>query len=176
MGDTPFTLDGIDHLAIATNDLKGTLGFFCDVLDLPLGGLFWMHGVEGAVHAFLPFPDGRTLSFIRFAEQRPRQAGVSYATWPGDPMPAGAMQHVALQVASRAELDRARERIKASGVKVSHPIDHGFCTSIYLAGPDDLQLEITHQVRPLDEREFDQSAADRCGISAEELAHLAGRG
>src|SRR5215210_2836320 len=107
--------------------MKATLEFYCGVLGLPLSGLFWMHGVEGAVHAFCPFGDGRMLSFIQFAEPVvPRESGRTYSSWPGCPMPAGAMQHVALQVDDPAQLDAVRERLKAHGVRVSKPTDHGF--------------------------------------------------
>ena len=162
-------LTGIDHLAVATKDMKSTLDFYCGVLGIPLGGLFWMHGVEGAVHAFLTFPDGRMLSFIQFAEERPRQRGVTYATWAGEVMPAGTMQHLALQVPSSEALQGLRHRLVEHGVKVSEAIDHDFCVSVYFAGPDDVQLEVTYSTRPLDDREFDDSACSHCGITEENL-------
>lgn len=169
---TPRLLTGINHLAVATDDMRSALEFYCGALGLPLGGLFWMHGVEGAVHAFIPFPDGRMFSLIQFAESRPRQAGMTYPDWAGGAMPAGTMQHVALQVDSAEDLDAARQRLKSRGVKVAGPIDHGFCTSIYFVGPDDVQMEITHPYRSLDDREFDSSAVQHCGIDDALLAAL----
>lgn len=169
---TKIGLSGIDHLAVATSNMKSTLEFYTGTLGLPLGGLFWMHGVQGAVHAFLPFEDGRTLSFIQFAEDPPAQLGVSHAATMRDGVPGGVMQHVALQVPDHAALDEMRARIKEHGVGVSQPIDHGFCTSIYFDGPDGVHLEITCQLRPLDDREFDATAAAHCGIDADDLNAL----
>ncbi len=168
-----FTLPtGINHLAVATDDMKATLTFYAEALGLPLSGLFWMHGVAGAIHAFCEFPDGRMLSFIQFAQPVPRPEGVSHAASPADAVPGGTTQHVALEAPDLATLDQMRERLKAHGVKVSRPVEHGFCTSIYFAGPDDVQLEITVAHRRLDEREIDAEVVERCGISAAELERL----
>lgn len=161
---------GINHLAIATDDMRTTLDYYCNVVGLPLGGLFWMHGVEGAVHAFLPFPDGRMLSFIQFAESTPQQKGVSYPGWAGGAMPAGTMQHVALHLEDRAELDAMRDRLVAKGRTVSEPMDHGFCVSIYTKAPDRVELEFTILTRPLGPEELDPEVVAHCGISPEELA------
>jgi catechol 2,3-dioxygenase-like lactoylglutathione lyase family enzyme len=40
----------INHLAIATRDIKTQIAFFCDVLGCELKALFWMHSAEGAWH------------------------------------------------------------------------------------------------------------------------------
>lgn len=165
-------LTGIEHLALATDDMRSTLDFYTRVLGLPLGGLFWMHGVEGAVHAFLPFPDGRSLSFIQFAEPQPAAPGVSHAESMFHGVPAGVMQHVALQVDDKDALEALRARIRAHGVKVTRPIDHGFVRSIYFDGPDGVHLEVACPTRPLDHREFEASAADHCGISDDELRRM----
>ena len=44
---------GINHLALATTDMKAQLTFWCDVLGLPLKALYRMHGVPGAFHGFV---------------------------------------------------------------------------------------------------------------------------
>lgn len=165
-------LAGIDHLALATSDMRSTLEFYTSALGLRLGGLFWMHGVDGAVHAFLPFDDGRTLSFIQFADDPPAQVGVSHAKSMRGSVPGGVMQHVALQVDDATALTALRQRLIDHDVAVSEPIDHGFCTSIYFQGPDRVLLEVTHPDRQLDDREIDLEAAAHCGIDAELLERL----
>jgi catechol 2,3-dioxygenase-like lactoylglutathione lyase family enzyme len=163
---------GIHHLAVATADIRSTLHFYCEKLGLPLAGLFWMHGVEGAVHAFVPFPDGRMLSFIQFAEDRPQEKGITFPGWAGGVMPAGTMQHLAFGVRDAQELQQLRDRLEASEVAVAGPIDHGFCTSIYFAGPENVQLEATYQSRSLDDREFEATAVALVGMDEAEVAAL----
>ena len=46
-------IKGLHHVAIATGNMKEQLQFFSDVLGMRLQGLYWMHGVEGAWHAFM---------------------------------------------------------------------------------------------------------------------------
>ena len=46
-------INGLHHVAIATGNMKEQLQFFSDVLGMRLQGLYWMHGVEGAWHAFM---------------------------------------------------------------------------------------------------------------------------
>ena len=53
------------------------------------------------------------------------------------------MQHLALNVDDDAQLIAMRDRIRSRGVNVIGPIDHGFCKSIYFAGPEHLTLEIS---------------------------------
>ena len=49
------------------------------------------------------------------------------------------------------------------------PIGHGFCKSIYFAGPEGLTLEVSAQVTPLDPaRWVDPKVLDACGISGAE--------
>lgn len=163
------TLNGIDHLALATSDMRSAVEFYTDVLGLSLGGLFWMHGVDGAVHAFLPFPDGRTLSLIQFTDDPPRQVGVSHPISMRHAVPGGVMQHVAFQVDDDVALEAMRERLEAKGVTVTKPVDHGFCRSVYFRGPDHTHLEATCVLRPMDDREFELDAAEHCGITADDL-------
>ena len=49
--------DGINHLAIATRDIKGQIEFFTDVLGGELKALYWMHGVADTFHAFVERED-----------------------------------------------------------------------------------------------------------------------
>ena len=47
------TPNAVHHIAISTADMKSQIAFFSDVLGMSLQGLFWMHGVPNAWHAFL---------------------------------------------------------------------------------------------------------------------------
>ena len=53
------------------------------------------------------------------------------------------MQHVALQVRDSDELRALRDRIRNRGIPAIGPVDHGFCRSLYFAGPEGVLLELT---------------------------------
>jgi catechol-2,3-dioxygenase len=87
-------------------------------------------------------------------------------------MPAGTMQHVALHVETVDDLNAMRDRLAGKGLAVSEPIDHGFCTSIYLQAPDHVQLEFSTLTRPLGSEEMDEEVLAHCDISAAELVAM----
>jgi hypothetical protein len=77
-------------------------------------------------------------------------------------------------VKDEAHLIAMRDRIRSKGVNVIGPIDHGFCKSIYFAGPDQMTLEVAVQqggAIPAD-RWIDPAVLERAGISAEEAARF----
>lgn len=156
--------------------MKRTLEFYCNVLGLPLVGLFRMHGVKRAVHAFVELEPGRYLSFIHFPSPPEQVGGTTHAEWPGQATPPATMQHLALHLDTEAELADVERRLRNAGYNVTPPIDHGFCKSIYLAGPDSVCLELTINLRPMGPDEIEADVVERCGISEAELAELrAGR-
>ena len=57
------TPNAFHHIAISTADMKSQIAFFSDVLGMSLLGLFWMHGVPNAWHAFLEMGDA-SFSFV----------------------------------------------------------------------------------------------------------------
>jgi hypothetical protein len=64
-----------------------------------------------------------------------------------------------------------RDRIRAKGVRVLGPLDHGFCKSIYFGGPENLVLEVSTSQAAIDAQAWiDPEVVGLCGISSEELA------
>ncbi len=165
---------GLNHLALSVADMKRTLEFYTGLLGLRLDGLFPMHGVPGAVHAFLDLGDGRQLSFIRFRSPKDRVEGLTYPAHPGRSSAVGTMHHVALNVRDEATLLAVRDRVLASGRHCAGPIDHGFCRSIYFKGPDEEQLEVSWFARKLGAEEMDAETVHAIGISPAELAAMTG--
>ena len=50
------------------------------------------------------------------------------------------------------------------------PMDHGFCASIYFAGPENLSLELAYSKAPIDQEAWiDPEVTALAGISFEEL-------
>ena len=166
-------VEGLHHLAICTADMKAQIEFFTDKLGMELVALYWMHGVENTWHGFLRLNDESSIAFVSNPEigKIPRVLGESHAGNPGANCAGGAMQHLALKVKNNTELLAMRDRLRAKGVPVMGPIDHGFCCSIYFAGPENLSLEFSWSREPIDaEAWIDPEVVELAGISAAELA------
>lgn len=136
-------LAGLHHLAISTNDMKGQIEFFSDVLGMRLTALYWMHGVEGAWHGFLQLGDS-SVAFVFLDGNKDQETvvGQTHAGHGGGTSAPGTMQHVAFSVDTQADLLAMRDRIRSRGVNIIGPIHHGMCSSIYFAGPENLTLEV----------------------------------
>ncbi|MEM9607599.1 MAG: VOC family protein [Actinomycetota bacterium] len=164
--------NGVHHIAICTKDIKAQIEFFTDVLGAELKALYWMHGVEGAWHGFLRLNDASYVAFVETPEIRDiePQLGVSHAATTAAPSAAGTLQHLALGTETKEELMELRDRIRSRGVNVLGPIEHGMCTSIYFAGPEGLNLEISWSESVIDERAWiDPEVVELAGIDAAEL-------
>ena len=147
-------LNGVHHVAFMTADVKMQIEFFSDVLGMKLKALYWMHNVDGYFHAFMELNDNSSVAFVfaPMVKDIPVEKGISHAGNPIKPCSAGVMQHIAFSVNTDSELLAMRDRIRSKGVRVLGPLDHGFCQSIYFAGPEDLALEISTSPRGIDEK------------------------
>jgi catechol 2,3-dioxygenase-like lactoylglutathione lyase family enzyme len=95
--------NGVHHLAIATKDIKAQIEFFTRVVGMELVALYWMHGVDETVHAFLRLGDSSSLALVQGPPTMraiPAVPGVSHPGFSAGPVAGGAMQHVALNVSS----------------------------------------------------------------------------
>ena len=80
------------------------------------------------------------------------------------------MQHVAFKVKNHEELLAMRDRLRSKGVPVMGPLEHGMCCSIYFAGPEDLSLELSYSLEPIDQNLWiDPEVVALAGISEDEL-------
>jgi catechol 2,3-dioxygenase-like lactoylglutathione lyase family enzyme len=164
--------NGVHHLALMTKDIKAQIEYFTDVLGAELKALYWMHGVQGAWHGFLQLNDHSYLAFVQTPEVAGIEPviGVSHAANPGAPSAGGTMQHVAFNVNNMDELLAMRDRIRSRGINIYGPLDHGMCHSIYFAGLEGLNLEVSFSEVGLDERAWiDPEVVALAGISDEEL-------
>lgn len=163
--------NGIHHIAIMSADMKAQLTFFTQVLGLPLVGLFEMHGVPGGRHAFLKLDEDSFFSVVELdgVGEIPSTVGVTHAGTGAGKCAPGVTQHIALRVPDEAGLIAMRDRIRSHGVPAIGPIGHGFCKSIYFAGPEGLTLEVSYAVTSCDPAHWvDPAMLAACGISAEE--------
>lgn len=161
---------GVNHLALATADMKTQIKFWTEVLGCPLKALYWMHGVEGTFHGFVELSPDSYVAFVQHPKNPTDiELGITHAGNSAGPVTVGAMQHVALHAKTFDDLMTMRDRIRSHGVQVMGPIDHGFIQSIYFAGPEGLSLEIAHGSAIPAENWIDPEVTDLCGISAEEV-------
>lgn len=167
------TLNGVHHLAIMTADVKSQIEFFSDVLGMKLKALYWMHNVDGYFHAFMELNPSCSVAFVCAPSVKdiPTHFGISHAGNPVKPCAPGTMQHLAFNCDTDEELHAMRDRIRAKGVRVLGPLDHGFCKSIYFGGPENLVLEVSTSASAIDaEAWIDPEVVARNGITPEELA------
>jgi catechol 2,3-dioxygenase-like lactoylglutathione lyase family enzyme len=165
--------NGIHHLAFMAADIKKHIAFFSQVMGCPLVALFDMHGVPGALHAFLKMNDHSYFSIVQMPEldKIPVELGRTHAGTGAGPSAPGTLQHLAFGVATDADLIAMRDRIRSHGVNVIGPIDHGMCRSIYFAGPDNMTLEVANSQAPIDPKAWvDPKVLEKAGISANEAA------
>ena len=162
---------GIHHIAIMAADIKTHIAFFSEVMGCPLVALFDMHGVKGGLHAFHQMSEHSYFSIVQLpdVDKIPVTLGVTHAGNGALPSAAGTMQHLAFRADDEAGLLAMRDRIRSHGVNVIGPLDHGFCKSIYFAGPDHLTLEVAASVSDIDPaRWIDPSVLEKAGISSAE--------
>lgn len=172
------TVNGVNHLAISTTNMKEQIKYFTNVLGMRLVALYWMHGLEGCWHGFLQLNESSTIAFVFSPDNK--DAKVEYgSTHPGftaGGCARGAMQHLALNVDTLEDLLNMRDRIRSHGVNVFGPLDHGFCHSIYFQGPEDLCLEVAtfgDAEYPIGAKDWvDSEVQQLAGISDEELAEF----
>lgn len=164
---------GVNHLALSTADMKGQLTYWSDVLGCPTKALYWMHGVPDTFHGFVELAPDSYIAFVQ-SPNNPTEVewGVTHAGNAGAALTAGTMQHLALHVDTLDDLLTMRDRIRSRGIQVMGPIDHGFCQSIYFAGPEHLALEVTTGSAIDPEQWIDPEVQGLCGISDAELAAL----
>ena len=167
--------NGVHHLAIATRDVKAQLDFFTDVVGMELVALYWMHGVENTVHAFVKMGETSTIAFVQAPEMKDIEPklGVSHAGFIAGNVAPGVMQHLALNVDSEADLMAMRDRVRSKGHWVMGPADHGFCKSIYLAAPEGIMLEFSTWTGLDTDEWIDPEVVSHCDMTAADIATIA---
>lgn len=141
---------GFSHIGLATHDLDRTRVFYENVLGFKPVVADQFKIAEGGRlrHLFLDVGHDQLLAFMQ-AEGVPRiprdfDAGINRGL--GVP---SAFYHFAFEAGSPAVLAEKRDALRASGVKVTDIIDHGWAQSIYFEDPNGLQLEYCCMTRNL---------------------------
>ncbi|MGD8980854.1 MAG: VOC family protein [Desulfobacterales bacterium] len=136
---------GINHLAMATQDMDTTVRFWRDLLGLRLvaglGGPKYRHYFfelsEYDMIAFFEWPDVEKIS--------EKDHGVPVR----GPF---VFDHVSLGVKSDEDLWELKDKLDTAGFWVSEVIDHGFIHSIYSFDPNNIPIEFSAPISGLDIR------------------------
>ena len=141
--------NGVNHLAMATGDMDGTIRFWRDLLGMRLvAGL----GQLGYRHYFFQISESDLIAFFE---------------WPGvEPVPKKEhgrpvsgpfiFDHVSFGVDTEEDLWELKDRLEAAGFHVSDMIDHGFIHSIYAHDPNGIPVEFSHNVEGINIRKEPQ--------------------
>jgi catechol 2,3-dioxygenase-like lactoylglutathione lyase family enzyme len=136
---------GVNHLALVTGNMDGTIGFWRDLLGMRLvAGL----GKPGYRQYFFHVSDHDMIVFFEWPRVEPVEEKEH-----GRPV-AGrvAFDHVSFGVENEDELWKLKDRLEAAGVWVSEVIDHGFIHSIYSFDPNGIPVEFSYEVPGTDVR------------------------
>jgi len=145
MKSRAFTISRIGHVGLHVTDIDRSIAWYRDVLGLTLTGRW-------------PFGDGEIV-FMRFTDDHHNIVLMTHPT-PVDPAGAGgyrALQHIAMEMASRDEWLKALAELRRKGVEIkAGPLVHGFeggtgpgtleggsgSRSFYFEDPDGNSLEL----------------------------------
>jgi len=158
-------ITGINHLVLVCKDMEETLRFYRDLLGLKVKATLpgskqrqtgWATE-QGAPESdlrrlyFLEMEDGSIITFAEIPDDRTKADQSLFLPnfWPGKGTPPGIpkkMDHLALNVETRADLGWFQQRLKSNGIEVSEieerPSNPKFVKSIYFYDPNDVPLEI----------------------------------
>ncbi|BDW81464.1 glyoxalase [Erythrobacter sp. Dej080120_24] len=158
---------GINHIALVCRDMKETVRFYTEVLNMPLFKTVQLP--DGGQHFFFDCGGGNAIAFFWWKDAPPAAPGIaSVRKFPFDAKTAvGSMNHLAFDM-EEAELEAALDRLAEAGVEHTHAVlNHDdsprgyspemhegvFVRSVYFTDPNGIMLEFaatTKQFGPED--------------------------
>ncbi|SDR35193.1 Catechol 2,3-dioxygenase [Rhizobiales bacterium GAS191] len=136
-------INGLHHFAYRCRDAEETRHFYEDILGLPLVHLVRADKVPSTgedcpfVHIFFRMTDGSHIAFFDLGDNVKAEPSPNTPAW---------VNHLALAVADRDELRRAKDKLEAAGIPVLGVTDHHFIESIYFFDPNGIRLELTTDI------------------------------
>ncbi len=127
--------EGLNHLALITNDMDATVRFWHGVMGAPLIATI---GTDTFRHYFFGFGSHSSVAFFEYigrqADQIAKPAGVFDAR-------AGHFDHLSMNLPDEDALLALRQRLVDAGSEVTEVVDHGLMRSIYFSDPNGIALE-----------------------------------
>jgi catechol 2,3-dioxygenase-like lactoylglutathione lyase family enzyme len=135
MTDTRVPWQGLNHLALITNDMDTTVRFWHGVLGAPLVATI---GTPTFRHYFFSFGPTSSVAFFEYVGEHSdmiaKPAGVFDAR-------AGQFDHLSMDLPDETALLALRDRLREHGSEVTDVVDHGLMRSIYFTDPNGIALE-----------------------------------
>jgi catechol 2,3-dioxygenase-like lactoylglutathione lyase family enzyme len=126
---------GLNHLALITNDMDTTLRFWHGVMGAPLIATI---RTDTFIHYFFRFGESSSVAFFQYTGHESKMiakpAGVFDAR-------AGQFDHLSMDLPDEAALLVLRGRLLESGSEVTEVVNHGLMRSIYFTDPNGIALE-----------------------------------
>lgn len=139
------TFNGVNHLAMATGDMDGTIRFWRDLLGMRLvAGL----GQPGYRHYFFQISESDLIAFFEWPGVKPVAKKEHGRPVKGPYI----FDHVSFGVETEDDLWELKDKLEAAGFPVSDAIDHGFIHSIYAYDPNGIPIEFSYNVEGVDIR------------------------
>jgi catechol 2,3-dioxygenase-like lactoylglutathione lyase family enzyme len=138
--------NGINHLAMVTNDMDMTIRFWRDLLGMRLvAGL----GNQRYRHYFFEISPTDLIAFFEWPDNEKIPAKDHGVPVKG-PL---AFDHVSVGVEEIDDLIELTKKLTAADFWVSEIIDHGFIYSIYSFDPNNIPIEFSYAVPEVDIRQ-----------------------
>jgi catechol 2,3-dioxygenase-like lactoylglutathione lyase family enzyme len=137
-----FSVRGLNHFAYRCRDAEETRAFYEDLLGLPLAHIVRADHVPSTgeynpyCHIFFRMADNSYVAFFDLGDGVAPEPSPNTPAW---------VNHLALEVADRAELLAAKARLEAAGIPVLGITDHHIIHSIYFFDPNGLRVELTYR-------------------------------
>jgi catechol 2,3-dioxygenase-like lactoylglutathione lyase family enzyme len=152
---------GLNHLALATNDMDATIHFWRDLLGLRLvAGL----GRPGFRQYFFELSGADLITFFEWPAVE-KIAEKDHGAPVAGPL---AFDHLSLGLAEEDDLWRIKDRLEAAGFWASEVIDHGFIHSLYAFDPNNIPIEFSTDQPGRNPRERPKMADRRPTPAAQE--------
>jgi catechol 2,3-dioxygenase-like lactoylglutathione lyase family enzyme len=162
--DTRPNWQGINHLALVTNDMDATVRFYHGTLGARLAATI---STPEFRHYFFEFGSQCTVAFFEYAEG-PAQPFVNRAGVPNERAPQ--FDHLSLNLPDEQALDALRQRLESHAWEVTDIVDHDVVRSVYFTDPNGIALEASWWVHDPTSRPADyldpQLFADRDPVPA----------
>ena len=126
-------LDGVNHVAILTNDTERLCSFYRDVFEATVSGE--VQAGEDMRLTFIDIGPGKELNIFEVPGNTEAQRQT--------PMfGRGRIDHLGLQAASKEAFDEIRDRLMACGASEGFVTDFGPILSVFFRDPDGLEGEV----------------------------------
>jgi catechol 2,3-dioxygenase-like lactoylglutathione lyase family enzyme len=135
----------LHHIAYRCRDAEETRKFYEDILGLPLVHVIQLDKVPSTgepgpfAHLFFEMDDGSYIAFFDLGDGKASVPDKTTPSW---------LNHLAVEVENREELNRYKSLLTKHGIEVVGPTDHEFVESIYFFDPNGIRLELTTKTVP----------------------------